>query len=104
MLVRVGLVLGLAGVLAVAFLHWQGNVSVISAGAWLGLVLGFLGLAGTWATLFIIQKVGRAVALIAVVTIPSSTIRSQHASARVMANTRSSGLRLPQTPMKKRET
>ena len=63
-LIRTGLVLGLAGVLLVTFLHWQGSVSIVNVGPWLGLVLALIGLAGTFATLFFIKKFAWAPVLI----------------------------------------
>jgi len=65
-LVRTGLVLGLAAVLSAAFLHWQGSISIINVGEWLGFVMALLGLAGTLAVLFVIKKFGPAIVLIVV--------------------------------------
>ena len=67
MLIRAGLALGLAGILALAFLHWQGNVSVVNVGPWLGFVLALLGLIGTFGVLFVIRKFSRAIVFIAAV-------------------------------------
>ena len=66
MLIRTGLVLGLAGILSVSFLHWQGNVSVVNVGTWLGFALALFGLAGTVVTLFIINNFGRTIIFLAV--------------------------------------
>ena len=67
MVIRSGLVLGLAGILCVGFLHWQGNVSVVNVGPWLGFVIALLGLAGTVLVLFFIAKFGRAIVFIAAI-------------------------------------
>jgi tetratricopeptide (TPR) repeat protein/O-antigen ligase len=66
MLVRAGLVIGLAGVLAVAFLHWQGSIAVIDAGPWFGIALALVGLAGAFAILFVIRNLGRTVVFMVV--------------------------------------
>ena len=66
-LLRTGLVLGLAAILSVAFLQWQGSVSVITASGSFGPLLALLGLAGTVSVLFIIKRFGTAVVLIATV-------------------------------------
>jgi tetratricopeptide (TPR) repeat protein/O-antigen ligase len=66
-LVRPGLVLGLGGVFAIAFLHSSGSVSVAPLGSWLGLALAFLGLSGVYTTLFIIERFSRAAVLLIVV-------------------------------------
>ncbi len=77
-LVRTGLVIGLAGILLVSFLHWQGSVTVVDLGPWLGFVTACLGLAGVLATLYVIEKYGRTVIIIAcvgaVVTIAGAAI------------------------------
>jgi O-antigen ligase len=67
MLLRSGLVLGLAAILSVAFLHWQGSVSFINTSVWIAPSLALLGLAGTLSVLFVIKKFGTAVVLIAAV-------------------------------------
>ena len=64
MLIRTGLVLVLAGVLSVAFLHWQGSVSIVNSGPWVGIAVALIGLAGTFALLFVTQKYGRAIVLL----------------------------------------
>ena len=66
MLVRTGLVLGLAAVLSIAFLHSRGSVSIIDVGPWLGYVIAILGAAGTYATLFIMNRFSRAIVFMAV--------------------------------------
>jgi len=66
MLVRSGLVIGLSGVFAVSLLHWGGNVTVIDAGAWLGITLALVGLAGVFAIQFLIRNFGRTVIFVAV--------------------------------------
>ena len=43
-LIRTGLVLTLAGVLAVSFLHWQGSIAFINIGSWFGVALALSGL------------------------------------------------------------
>ena len=67
MLIRTGLVLGLAAILLFAFLHWQGSVTIINVGGWLGFVMALLGLAGTLAVLFVIKKFGPTIVFIAAV-------------------------------------
>lgn|GEM_PF-920746 len=73
-LVRTGLVLGLAVVLSVAFLHLKGSVSIIDVGPWLGYVIAMIGAAGTYATLFIISRFNRAIIFIAVAGIAVAVI------------------------------
>jgi len=73
-LIRIGLVLGLGGVLSVAFLHWQGNVSILGVGPWLGVVIALLGWAGTIATLFIVERFGRATVLITVLAVATTAV------------------------------
>lgn len=68
MQIRIGLVLGLAGVFLVSFLHWQGNLSVVNIGPWLGFVLALAGLAGTVGTLFIINNFARTTIFLAIVS------------------------------------
>ena len=65
MLLRIGLLLGLAGVLALALLQWQGNVTIIDVGDWFGPVLALAGLAGTFAILFFVQKFSRSIVFLA---------------------------------------
>jgi len=67
MLLRTGLVLGLAAILSVAFLHWQGSVSVINTSEWMGFALAILGLAGTLSVLFVIKNYGTAILFITAV-------------------------------------
>jgi hypothetical protein len=62
--IRVILVLGLAGLLTISFLHWQGNVSIISVGPWLGIFLALLGVIGVSFTLFMIERFGRTILLL----------------------------------------
>ena len=69
MLVRTGLVLGLAAVLSIAFLQSTGSVSVtsvIGAGPWLGFVIALLGVTGAYATLIIMKRFSRAIIFMAV--------------------------------------
>ena len=65
-LLRSGLVVGLAGVLAVALLHQQDNISIINIGSWFGFLIAFLGLVGVFLALFVMSKFGRALTLIAI--------------------------------------
>ncbi|MDA1129269.1 MAG: tetratricopeptide repeat protein [Chloroflexi bacterium] len=65
LLVRTGLVLGLAGVFVVSFLHWQGSVSIVNLGPWLGIIVASMGLAGAFGTLFVIKNYGRTIVLVA---------------------------------------
>ncbi|MGE4659098.1 MAG: hypothetical protein AAEI08_09250, partial [Gammaproteobacteria bacterium] len=67
MLVRTGLVLGLAVILSVGYLHWNGSVTMVNLGSWLGLVMVVFGLSGTFAILFTIKNFARSIVLIAVV-------------------------------------
>ena len=66
-LIRTGLVLALAGVLSVALLHWQGSVSIVNIGPWLGFAVALLGFAGAFAVLFVVRKYGRAIVLMGAV-------------------------------------
>lgn len=86
-LIRSALVLGLAGTFAVGFLHWQGNVSIINFGSWLGFLLILMGLVGTFAVLFFIRRFGRAVIFVgaigaAVVIVGASLIAPSALSNR----------------------
>jgi len=76
LLSRTGLVLGLAGVLSVAFLQWQDSFPTFGIGNWLGFVVALLGLAGTFAVLFLIKNFSRTIVFImlvgALVTIPTA--------------------------------
>ena len=86
-LIRTGLVLGLAGALLVAFLHWQGSVSIINVGPWLGFAIALLGLAGTLAVIFVVQKFGRAIVMlgavgVAVVVVGASVLGPSALSGR----------------------
>jgi len=69
MLIRNGLVLGLAGVLAFSFLHWQGNISIVDIGGWLAIPFALMGVAGATATLYLIQRFGRVTVFLAVMGI-----------------------------------
>ena len=64
-LVRTGLVLGLATLFSIAFLHWQGSISIINAGEWLSFVLGLFGLTSTLTVLLIIKKYRSSIVIIA---------------------------------------
>jgi tetratricopeptide (TPR) repeat protein len=75
-LVRTGLVLGLAVLLSIAFLHLRGSVSIIDVGPWLGYVIATIGVAGTYAVLFVISRFSRAVIFIAVSGIAIAVIGS----------------------------
>jgi len=66
MFIRTGLVLGLAGTLSIAFLHWQGNVTIINVGPWLGIAIAVLSLVATFAILFVINHFRRAITFIAI--------------------------------------
>lgn len=65
-LTRVGLILMLAGVFSVSFLHLQGSVSIAPIGPWFGIALGLLGLLGTFAALLVSQRYGRLILWIGV--------------------------------------
>jgi len=67
LLSRTGLVLGLAGVLSVAFLQWQDSFPTFGIGSWLGFVVALLGLAGTFAVLFLIKNFSRTIVFIMLV-------------------------------------
>ena len=96
MLIRTGLVVGLAAVLSIALLHWQGSVSVGNVGPWLGILFALMGLAGTVAVLFIIKRYGWAIVSIAVlgsvVTIVGASILAPSAlSGRGTADSTDAG-------------
>ena len=74
LLIQAGLVLGLAGIISIAFLHWQGSVAVVDAGPWLGLVVGLLGLAFTFTTLFVIQRFRWAILVVVAIGITVAVV------------------------------
>jgi len=66
-LIQTGIILGLAAIFSVAFLHWQNSVSIVNVGPWLGLALIALGLTGAFAVLYMIERFGRMIILMATV-------------------------------------
>ena len=93
-LIRTGLVLALAGVLSVALLHWQGSVSIVNIGPWLGFAVALLGFAGAFAVLFVVRKYGWAIVLlgavgVAVVIVGASVFTPSALSGRGSAGSTS---------------
>lgn len=61
LLVRTGLVIGLSGALSIAFLHWQGSISILDIGSWLGIVLALVALCLTMGVLYLIKNFSRTI-------------------------------------------
>ncbi len=85
LLIRAGLVAGLAGIFSVGFLHWQGSVSIIDTGEWAGLVLAAGGIAGTAITLFMIERYGRLVIIVAATVAVVGVIAAAAAAPSVLS-------------------
>lgn len=65
--IKISLVLGLAGVFAIAFLHWTGMMTLINAGSWIAITLVILGLAGSLVVLYAIDHLSRRIIIMAIV-------------------------------------